>query len=117
MLSDVNSAYQTVVEKIIAADVVSPIQSQPFTLTLKIGPDTYTSSGETCLMALQLLKRPIKLMGKGVLTVSQGTKKKELLMMPERLKRLFYPKPDFQAIQAKQLSLYLKWYGMDSLIQ
>ena len=78
-----------------------------YSISLKLGSDEYTSKGETAQEALVALKRPNKLMMKGVLTITDGVKKREVLMYPQRLKRLFYNKT-FQGIQAKVLTAGMK---------
>lgn len=75
-------------------------------ISLVMGDKTIKSSGETVLDALRALPKPIKIMHKGVMTVKMGGKKGEMLFVPSRLKRLFYPQA--QIFQAKYLELRLK---------
>jgi len=78
-----------------------------FTITLQLGDKTYKSKGADALEALLNLERPVKIMSKGILTVSDGIKSKTQLYFPVRLQRLFYNKY-FAQIQAKQLALLMK---------
>ena len=57
--------------------------------------------GATALEALHALKPPVKITTKGVLTISVGDRKKEILLSVQRLKRLFYP--NFQLVNVKNL--------------
>lgn len=82
-------------------------KATPFEITLKLGDETYQSSGATVTDALSALTHPQKIMAKGILTVRQGDLSKTQLMMPVRLKRLFYNKY-FQQIMAKNLALGMK---------
>lgn len=74
--------------------------------SLKIGSEVIESKGETILEALAALPRPDKIFLKGVLTISQGDKKTEILLQPQRIKRLFYKVCWHQL--SKQLALLLK---------
>ena len=79
-----------------------------FTLVLKIGDETFKSSGISGAEALQNLPRPKKIMAKGTLTVGFGKLKKELLMRPVQIKRLFLSTRGTMAVHAKYLWLYTK---------
>lgn len=76
-----------------------------YKITLKIGDQISTSDGETALEAIQSLAKPKKIMGKGIFTISNGGKTRTILMLPMRIKRLFYP--NTLHILAKTLSLGL----------
>ena len=76
-------------------------------ITLNIGGQIYVGEGETAIDALQAVPKPVKIMAKGVFTVSDGVKKKEVLMLPFRLRRLFYNKL-YQVIQLKSLCMGMK---------
>lgn len=86
--------------------IVKTKQSE-FVFTLALGKDIYQGTGKTALEALLALPKPAKLTAKGILTISEGEKKKEIMMMPPRLRRLFYH-PTFQAIQIKGLVLGMR---------
>lgn len=73
-----------------------------YSLHLQIGEHVYESKGATVLEALVNLKKPDKIMNKGVLTLTHGNLRSQQLFFPSRLKRLFYS-PTFQVIQAKLL--------------
>jgi hypothetical protein len=78
-----------------------------FIVSLKLGDKTFEGTGKTALAALSAMPKPDKIVSKGILTISQGDAKRELLLWPIRLKRLFYS-PTYQAIQAKYLTMGLK---------
>lgn len=79
-----------------------------YALTLKIGDMLFQGTGTTPQEALASLPKPLKLMHKGVVTVSNGTTSHEILMTPPRLKRLFYNSHGVQQVIAKQLFLGLE---------
>ena len=81
--------------------------SSKFSISLNLGGKTIASSGNTLLDALVALPKPQKIVGKGILTITNGDMRSEQMFWPIRLKRLFYNK-SFQIIQAKQLGLFLK---------
>ena len=61
-----------------------------FVFSLDMGGQILEGEGVTALEALRAIPVPTKIMSKGVLTITQGDKKKVMLFMPPRLKRLFY---------------------------
>lgn len=83
-------------------------KSSDFTISIQLGKDTLKGSGATPLLALQTIKKPVKIITKGIVTVSDGTHSKSILMQPGRIKRLFFASPVMQAIHAKQLAIGLK---------
>lgn len=80
-----------------------------FKVSLVLSGIPHEGKGKTALDALVDLssRRPEKLMGKAVVTISKGEKSKEILFPLARLKRLFYNK-DFQGYQAKYLTLLVQ---------
>ena len=75
-------------------------------ISIKLGNIIIKGKGATALEALQSIPVPNKITTKGILIISQGTKKKELLYTIPKLKRLFYPKA--QPIIIKWLAMLLK---------
>lgn len=73
-----------------------------FRITLEINGTKYASKGKTMLEALETLPKPEKIFHKGKLTV-KGKKERSQLIMPPRIKRLFYPLA--KVTLAKQLEL------------
>lgn len=73
-----------------------------FTISLKMGNEVYKSQGATAFEALATLPIPDKIFLKGILTCERNGKKHELLLLPPRIKRLFYPLA--RQMVAKQLS-------------
>lgn len=84
------------------------IKNKPenFKISIKLGNFILSGEGKTALEALQSIPVPLKITTKGILTISQGKKKKELVYTVPRLKRLFYPSA--QPIISKGLGLFLK---------
>ena len=82
-------------------------KKKPYCLTLQIGDTTYKAEGDSVLAALMALKKPDKIMNKGLVTLTYEGYVGRQQYFPARLKRLFY-NPSFQAIQAKQLLVTLK---------
>lgn len=78
-----------------------------YKLSLQLGTLTYTSEGDTPLEALQALKKPDKIMSRGLLTVRYDGTEKTMQLVKARVQRLFYNKI-FQAVQAKYLAIALK---------
>jgi hypothetical protein len=79
-----------------------------FSITLQLGNKTYKSSGATPTEALGALPKPNKIMAKGVVTVTAGKVKKELLLPPVKVKPLFYNSSGVQEVKAKQLFSLMK---------
>lgn len=79
-----------------------------YKITLTIGDKTVVGKGEAAVDALQALPHPGKLMAKGVLTITDGTRENTINMNPVHLKRLFYNSPGIQAVRAKQLMMGLQ---------
>lgn len=82
-------------------------QTPLVTISLKANDEVLSSEGETIFDALCKLPKPKKIMGKGFLTVIEGKKRKDKLLMPVRLRRLFYNKY-FLGIIAKNLAIGMK---------
>lgn len=60
-----------------------------YSLSLKVGNETFESSADTMSDAIRNLPKPPSLMHKGVLTITGPARSKTLLMMPPRMKRLW----------------------------
>lgn len=84
------------------------IISMEYSLTLKLGNDVYKGEGETMLAALQSLQKPAKIMLKGILTVRVGEKTREIVLLPIKVKQLFFTSAGMQAVKAKQLAMCMK---------
>lgn len=61
-----------------------------FSIEVKIGDKTYRGSGKTALEALQTLEKPLKIFQKGIVTLTHGETKRVMLLMPQRIKRLWW---------------------------
>ncbi len=80
-----------------------------YTITMRLDTQLLSGSGPTALDALMAIEKPFKIMSKGIVTVTKGNMRRQILMTPPQLKRLFYNKY-YQAIQAKWLGQGLKPY-------
>ena len=81
-------------------------KEKPFVVTFLMGGKTISGKGATALLALQDIHNQDKIISKGIMPISQGKKKKEMLFMPVKLKRIFYP--NAQPILIKWLAQGLK---------
>lgn len=79
-----------------------------FSISLNLGGKVFKSTGTTPVEALNSLPKPDKIFLKGIVTVSDGTHTKEMLMQPVKVKQLFYYSAGIQAVKAKQLFMALK---------
>lgn len=78
-----------------------------YTVTLTLGKDSFIEEGETILEALRAMQKPQKIIGKGTLEVTDGTKSTgQLSYNVPRLKRLFYPM--YQPYAAKGLAILMQ---------
>ena len=81
-----------------------------FVITLTLGGvegPKYVGKGETASDALADLEKPEKLMAKGILHITDGTKSNTLLMYPPQMKRLFYNK-GFLTVLVKSFIMGMK---------
>lgn len=79
-----------------------------FSISLNIGGQIYKSTGATPVEALSSLPKPPKIFLKGIVTISDGAKTKELLLQPVKIKQLFYHSQGVMAVKAKTLFMALK---------
>jgi hypothetical protein len=87
--------------------VTSDTDAVEYTLTVKMGNETYTGKGATILEALTTLPAPPKITTKCVIQLVHGEHRtKELLKMPYEMKRLLYPQS--LIFTAKKLNFLLK---------
>lgn len=75
-------------------------------ITVKLGTETYKGSGDTLLEALQSLPRPVKIISRGLVTIEEGEKNVERMLMPMKMKRLWFKSAQY--LLAKQFSLLLR---------
>lgn len=81
-------------------------KADKFKISIQLGNMVINGEGLTLLAALRDLPVPDKITTKGIVTISQGKKKKELVYTVPKLKRLFYP--NAQPILVKYLGMLLK---------
>lgn len=79
-----------------------------YAIKLTFGGKVYEGKGASPAEALGNLVQPPKLMGKGMVAVEYDGLKKQMLMGPVQLKRLFYNSPGIMAVKAKQLFMLMK---------
>ena len=77
-----------------------------YTISITQDGKTTKGTGATALEALQAVVKPIKIVSKVFLTITDGTRKAEMMYMPVKAKRLFYPIA--QVIVAKQFEYLMK---------
>lgn len=77
-----------------------------YSISIKFADTTLKGEGETALAALQAIKKPVKIISKGVMTIKHGKKQKELLFMPAKMKRIFFR--NAQPVLIKWLATGLK---------
>lgn len=82
--------------------------SAKFKLALKLGDKTLKGEGNTEAEALLQLNRPVKIITKGILTLSHGSRERVLVLQPIKVKRLFLTNPLIRGIVARQLFYGLK---------
>ena len=72
--------------------VIEPVvEKGDFSITLTLGDTTVSGRGISMLEALQRLPKPAKMVSKGVVVLSNGTKTRTLVYTPFQVKRLFFP--------------------------
>lgn len=75
-------------------------------ISINFGDTTLEGRGSSAVEALKAITKPTKISTKGVITISDGTKRAEMTWQPAKLKRLFYPLA--QNILAKQLNYLMR---------
>ena len=80
--------------------------SKGYSFSITFGKDIFSGSGDTALEALQSTPLPIKIISKGTISLTDGTKSMSQTWQPVKIKRLFFPLS--QALLAKQLSYLMK---------
>lgn len=75
-------------------------------ISITQGDKTYKGSGDNALAALKSVIKPVKIIDKVFLTIKAGKRKAELMFMPTRAKRLFFP--NAQIYVAKNLESLMK---------
>ena len=82
------------------------VVADEYVIDITLSDKVFKGSGKTALEALQSISKPDKITTKGIFKISLGKLSKELLMMPPRMKRVFYPAA--QPVLIKWLSAGLK---------
>jgi len=81
------------------------VTEAPFSVTLKVGADSYTSTGQTLLEAFENLEQP-KVMVKSTLIFEGNGKHFERTLMPMKMRQLL--RPAFRKLHVKQIEPFLK---------
>jgi len=81
-------------------------EKSPYFISLTLGDKVYEGSGATVLQALESMPVPVKIVTKGLLKLTDGTKKFEQMWMPIKLKRLFMPLS--QTVLSRQLNYLMR---------
>lgn len=82
------------------------VSEKIYKISLSLGDRTIKAKGATAFEALKNLDKPLKIITKGVVTMTEGKRKMIQLFQPSRCKRMFYPLA--QVIFAKQFEYLLK---------
>ena len=77
-----------------------------YSISVKLGEETFTGNGATILEALETLPVPIKIISKAFITIKNGERKYETMLFPARSKRIFHKIA--RITLAKQFELLLK---------
>ena len=92
--------------KSVAKKPKEKVENNLFKISIKLGNVILSGEGLTVLEAIRSIPVPNKITTKGILTISQGDKKKELVYAVPKLKRLFYP--NAQPVLVKYLAMLIK---------
>ena len=92
--------------KSVAKKPKEKVENNLFKIAIKLGNVLLSGEGLTALEEIRSITVPNKITTKGILTISQGEKKKELVYTIPKLKRLFYP--NAQPILIKYLAMLMK---------
>lgn len=97
---------ETTKEPVAKVEDKAPEVKPKYTITVNLGDGERTGTGETVLEALQAVHKPVKIFTKTFVTITDGKRTKEMMFMPLRAKRLFYPHA--QVYVARELEFLLK---------
>ena len=70
---------------------INPLQTPYYTVVLQHGNEVFKGEGPTPQLALDHLGKPQKIFLKGVITITSQNKTRSKMLLPNQLKRLFYP--------------------------
>ncbi len=77
-----------------------------YSISITFGEDVFSGAGDTVLEALQSTPRPVKIVSKGLIQMTDGQKTVVRMWQPAVIKRMFYP--NAQALFAKRLAYLMK---------
>jgi len=77
-----------------------------YKISMNFGNETREGKGATVLEALESIEKPVKIVSKTFLKVTDGTRSAETMFTVPRAKRLFYPLA--QVYMSKQLELLMR---------
>ena len=81
-----------------------PSSKKIYSISIMFGKDIFSGAGATALEALESTPRPVKIVSKGLIEMTDGTRTVVRMWQPAEIKRMFYP--NAQRLFAKRL-LYL----------
>lgn len=84
----------------------TPVEKTHYVIDITIGDTTLHGEGATAHEALAAVQRPSKITTKVFLSISDGTKRKDIMFMPLKAKRLFFPQAQY--VQARNLLFLMK---------
>ena len=83
----------------------NPSRIKPkYKVSMRLGTETQTKSGETILEALELLEKPIYFKTKGIISVKFGKQFAEIYMWPILLRKLFVNQTSRLLLEKRLLS-------------
>ena len=81
-------------------------KSGQYSIAIVLGAETIRGTGDSMLSALKSIPVPVKVTTKGIINLTDGSKKAELVWIVPKIKKLFQPLA--QAVLAKQFNYLLK---------
>lgn len=66
-------------------------KSKQFKISIQVNGETLGGVGETALDALRAIKKPVRISTKGIINITDGEKSKQMVFMPFKLRKLFFP--------------------------
>lgn len=88
------------------AENKEPVPDSHYEISITIGDTTVTGKGTTPLEALESIKTPEKITTKVFISITDGTRTKDIMYMPEKAKIMFRPVARY--LYARNLGFLLK---------
>lgn len=71
--------------------IEEPVPEPLYTIDITMGDVHLHGEGKNAEEALASIKKPVKITTKAFISLRHGEKQKEIMFMPDKAKRLFYP--------------------------